>query len=240
MQDESPFRLEQKEGILIAIYYKGIDFMQNFSVIAGQNAIVIIIAITGLFGCLAFSLAGKGLAVLYNETISMTASNHPFIKQIKLRRENGMRINMNIHNTYAFVLKSMDRYKYLNLTIRDYMKVAWLIQLVCVMLGLVGGVINSNVWYTAYGCVCAVAVSCVGRIEDVEKKEQQVIINMVDYFDNVMTPDRKKEEAEHREIQAEEPEKEHCVKEPETVQTVTAINEEQRRLIEEVLREYLA
>ena len=148
--------------------------MQNFTVNVGENAFVILIALTGLFGCLAFSLAGKGLSILYNETISMTASTHPFIKQIKLRRENGMRINMNIHNTYAFVLKSMDKYKYLNLTVRDYMKVAWLIQLVCVMLGLVGGVIKANVWYTAYGCVCAVAVSCVGRIEDVERKSSRL------------------------------------------------------------------
>lgn len=221
--------------------------MQNFTINVGQNAFVILIAITGLFGCFAFSLAGKGLSILYNETISMTASTHPFIKQIKLRRENGMRINMNIHNTYAFVLKSMDKYKYLNLTVRDYMKVAWLIQLVCVMLGLVGGVINANVWYTAYGCVCAVAVSCVGRIEDVERKEQQIVVNMVDYFDNVLSQDRKRSEGLHEEVREDKPVQEAKVQEQQKVepipvagQTMTAINEEQRKLIEEVLREYLA
>lgn len=221
--------------------------MQNFTINVGQNAFVILIAITGLFGCFAFSLAGKGLSILYNETISMTASTHPFIKQIKLRRENGMRINMNIHNTYAFVLKSMDKYKYLNLTVRDYMKVAWLIQLVCVMLGLVGGVVNANVWYTAYGCVCAVAVSCVGRIEDVERKEQQIVVNMVDYFDNVLSQDRKRSEGLHEEVHEDKPAQEAKVQEQQKVepipvagQSMTAINEEQRRLIEEVLREYLA
>lgn len=221
--------------------------MQNFTVNVGENAFVILIALTGLFGCLAFSLAGKGLSILYNETISMTASTHPFIKQIKLRRENGMRINMNIHNTYAFVLKSMDKYKYLNLTVRDYMKVAWLIQLVCVMLGLVGGVIKANVWYTAYGCVCAVAVSCVGRIEDVERKEQQVVVNMVDYFDNMLGQDRKKSVMPHEEMRDEKTaqeikpqEKQNVEPIPVSRQTMMAINEEQRKLIEEVLREYLA
>ena len=221
--------------------------MQNFTINVGQNAFVILIAITGLFGCFAFSLAGKGLSILYNETISMTASTHPFIKQIKLRRENGMRINMNIHNTYAFVLKSMDKYKYLNLTVRDYMKVAWLIQLVCVMLGLVGVVVNAIVWYTAYGCVCAVAVSCVGRIEDVERKEQQIVVNMVDYFDNVLSQDRKRSEGLHEEVHEDKPAQEAKVQEQQKVepipvagQSMTAINEEQRRLIEEVLREYLA
>lgn len=221
--------------------------MQNFTVNVGENALVILIALTGLFGCLAFSLAGKGLSILYNETISMTASTHPFIKQIKLRRENGMRINMNIHNTYAFVLKNMDKYKYLNLTVRDYMKVAWLIQLVCVMLGLVGGVIKANVWYTAYGCVCAVAVSCVGRIEDVERKEQQVVVNMVDYFDNMLGQDRKKSVMQHEEMRDEKTAQEIKPQEQQNVepipvsrQTMMAINEEQRKLIEEVLREYLA
>lgn len=219
--------------------------MQNFIINIGQNAFVILIALTGLFGCLAFSLAGKGLSILYNETISMTASTHPFVKQIKLRRENGMRVNMNIHNTYAFVLKSLDKYKYLNLSVREYMKAAWLIQLVCVMLGLVGGVINSNVWYTAYGCVCAVAVSCVGRIEDVERREQQIVINMVDYFDNVLSHDRKNDESLREEVCDVKPAQEvraQASRPPihETEQTVTAINEEQRKLIEEVLREYLA
>lgn len=219
--------------------------MQNFIINIGQNAFVILIALTGLFGCLAFSLAGKGLSILYNETISMTASTHPFVKQIKLRRENGMRVNMNIHNTYAFVLKSLDKYKYLNLSVREYMKVAWLIQLVCVMLGLVGGVINANVWYTAYGCVCAVAVSCVGRIEDVERREQQIVINMVDYFDNVLSHDRKNGESPREEVCDVKPAQEvrtQASRPPvhEAEQTITAINEEQRKLIEEVLREYLA
>ena len=219
--------------------------MQNFIINIGQNAFVILIALTGLFGCLAFSLAGKGLSILYNETISMTASTHPFVKQIKLRRENGMRVNMNIHNTYAFVLKSLDKYKYLNLSVREYMKVAWLIQLVCVMLGLVGGVINANVWYTAYGCVCAVAVSCVGRIEDVERREQQIVINMVDYFDNVLSHDRKNGESPREEVCDVKPAQEVRTQASrplvhEAEQTITAINEEQRKLIEEVLREYLA
>lgn len=158
-----------------------------------------------------------------------------------------MRINMNIHNTYAFVLKSMDKYKYLNLTVRDYMKVAWLIQLVCVMLGLVGGVIKANVWYTAYGCVCAVAVSCVGRIEDVERKEQQVVVNMVDYFDNMLGQDRKKSVMQLEEMRDEKTAQEIKPQEQQNVepisvprQTMMAINEEQRKLIEEVLREYLA
>ena len=154
---------------------------------------------------------------------------------------------MNIHNTYAFVLKSMDKYKYLNLTVRDYMKVAWLIQLVCVMLGLVGGVIKANVWYTAYGCVCAVAVSCVGRIEDVERKEQQVVVNMVDYFDNMLGQDRKKSVMQHEEMRDEKTAQEIKPQEQQNVepipvsrQTMMGINEEQRKLIEEVLREYLA
>lgn len=216
--------------------------MQEFIGIIEQNAFIILIAVTGLFGCLAFNMAGKGMAVLCNETASMTTSNHPFIKQIKLRRENGMRINVNISNTYVFVQKNMERYKYMNLPIRDYLKMAWLVQLLCVMLGLVGGVINGNVWYTAYGCVCAIAISCVGRIEDVERKEQQVVINIVDYFDNILTFDKKVVETEAKEDYNKNDMREdntsgtQKVSEPQTA----AISEEQRQLIEEVLKEYLA
>lgn len=217
--------------------------MQDFIGIVQQNVFIIVIAAAGLFGCIAFSMAGKGIAQLYDETCSMTTSTHPFIKQLKLRRENGMRINVNIHNTYAFVLKNLDKYKYLNLSIRDYIKMAWLIQLICVMLGLVGGVANQNVWYTAYGCVCAIAVSCVGKIEDVEKKEQQVVVNIIDYFDNILSSDKKMVETEQKEdynkddVQMpKEPEQDVSVSMSEPV----SMNEEQKRLIEEVLKEYLA
>lgn len=216
--------------------------MQEFIEIIEQNAFIILIAVTGLIGCIAFNMAGKGITLLCKETASMTTSTHPFIKQIKLRRENGMRINVNISNTYAFVQKNMERYKYMNLSIRDYLKMAWLVQLLCVMLGLVGGVVNGNVWYTAYGCVCSIAISCVGRIEDVERKEQQVVINIVDYFDNILTFDKKVVETEPKEDYNKNDMREDTasgtqkVSEPQTA----AISEEQRQLIEEVLKEYLA
>ena len=92
--------------------------MQNFLSLMAENTFAIIIAVMGFFGCLAYGIAGKGMSVLYNESLSMTASNHPFIRQLKLRRENGMRINTSIHNTQAFVLKNMERYRYLNLSSR--------------------------------------------------------------------------------------------------------------------------
>ena len=232
--------------------------MQNFIAVMQENAFAVIIAVMGMFGCLSFGLAGKGMTVLYNESISMTTSVHPFIKQIKLRRENGMRINSSIHNTYIFVLKNMEKYKYLNLSISEYVKTAWLIQLICVMLGLISGIIKGNIWYTAYGCVCAIAVACVGRIENIEKREQQTVVNIVDYFDNVLTNDRVSGETQRQDIVEDETDKKtadrsgnadvdnglisgdmRSAKQKTPVMTGT-ISDEQRRLIEEVLREYLA
>ncbi len=232
--------------------------MQNFTAIMGENIFAIIIAFMGFFGCLSFGLAGKGMTVLYNETLSMTSSNHPFIKQIKLRRENGMRINTNVHNTYVFVLKNMERYKYLNLSINDYIKTAWLIQLICVMLGLISGIIKENMWYTAYGCVCAIAVACVGRIEDVELKQQQVVVNIVDYFDNVLTDDRVSGEDDAQQEAENDNNGEEMIdamdknvagayayktgaQRPHAAGTGNiTISDEQRKLIEDVLKEYLA
>jgi len=76
------------------------DFMQNFLSLMAENTFAIIIAVMGFFGCLAYGIAGKGMSVLYNESLSMTASSHPFIRQLKLRRENGMRIN-----TEAYIIR---------------------------------------------------------------------------------------------------------------------------------------
>lgn len=212
-----------------------------------ENAFAIIIAFTGMLGCIVFNIAGKGLEGLYEESCSMNTTANPFLKQLKLRRENGMRINVSIHNSYAFVVKSMDKYRYLNMTIRDYVKMAWLIRLVCVMLGLVAGIINGNVWYTAYGCVCAIAVSCVGNIEDIDRKEIQIIVNIVDYFDNISAQDRRQAESDFKaDIGAEEVKRNkqempvNAAALEEGKADMALINEEQRRLIEEVLKEYLA
>ena len=233
--------------------------MQNFLSLMAENTFAIIIAVMGFFGCLAYGIAGKGMSVLYNESLSMTASSHPFIRQLKLRRENGMRINTSIHNTQAFVLKNMERYRYLNLSIDEYVKTAWLIQLICIMLGLMSGIIKQNMWYTAYGCVCAVA--CVGKIEDIEKKESRIVVNIVDYFDNVLSNDRvrageiedepdmepvnEKAEAENNGVGYEGSRamaKRKLLQEDKTVayNTDIKISDEQIKLIEDVLREYLA
>lgn len=83
----------------------------------------------------------------------------------------------------------MERYRYLNLSIDEYVKTAWLIQLICIMLGLMSGIIKQNMWYTAYGCVCAVAVACVGKIEDIEKGKPDSGKHCR-LFDNVLSNDR--------------------------------------------------
>ena len=90
--------------------------------------------------------------------------------------------------------------------------------------------------------MCAIAISCVGRIEDVERKEQQVVINIVDYFDDILTFDKKVVETETKEDYNKSNMREgnasriQKVSEPQ----IAAISEEQRQLIEEVLKEYLA
>ena len=81
--------------------------MQEYLQLMEENVFVMVIAIIGIMGCAAYSLAGKGLNILYEESLSMTSTNNPFIKQLKLRRENGMRINVNISNTYAFIAKNI-------------------------------------------------------------------------------------------------------------------------------------
>ena len=81
-----------------------------------------------------------------------------------------------------------------------------------------------------------------GRIEDVERKEQQVVINIVDYFDNILTFDKKVVETEPKEDYNKNDMQADTVAEAKKVNElqVAAISEEQRQLIEEVLKEYLA
>lgn len=227
--------------------------MQEYLQLMEENVFVMVIAIIGIMGCTAYSLAGKGINILYEESLLMTSTNNPFIKQLKLRRENGMRINVNISNTYAFIAKNMDKYKYLNMSIRDYVKMAWLVQLLCIMIGLIGGILRMNMWFVLYGIICAMAVNCVGKIEDVDRKEAQVIINMVDYFDNILAMDKKMVESQgDQAYNVDNASREADLQEripaarPQTVAPaisfageMNTMSLEQKKLVEEVLREYL-
>ena len=195
--------------------------MQEYLQLMEENVFVMVIAIIGIMGCAAYILAGKGIS-----------------------------------NTYAFIAKNMDKYKFLNMSIRDYVKMAWLVQLLCIMIGLIGGILRMNMWFVLYGIICAMAVNCVGKIEDVERKEAQVIINMVDYFDNILAMDKKMVESQgeqaynvgnvSKEMDLQE------VKEKIPAARVQAgapaisfagemstMSLEQKKLVEEVLREYL-
>lgn len=212
--------------------------MQMMFEIIQENAFVIFMGAIGMFGCFLFGVAGRGLERLCAESCQMTSTNEPFIRQLKLRRENGMRINVSVHNTEAFVLKNMEKYKYLNMSVKDYLRAACLVQLVCIMLGLAGGVINENVWYTIYGFVCAAAISLVGKIEDLEGRERQIVVNMVDYFDNVLSFDKKVVETEGNEVYNKS-EEDSLKQQKQSAYVPPAMSEEDKRLVDEVLKEYL-
>ena len=170
--------------------------MNDYLYFLQENVFIWVIAVIGTMGCLAYSLAGKGLTLLHKETEKMTASNNSFIRQLKLRRENGMRINVNITNTEAFIVKNMDKYRYMGMRVHNYVRVGDFTAFLCLMLGFVAGIINDSLWYVMYAGVCTMAVKTVDRLENIPRKEYIVRMNMVDYFDNILTMDNKEMESE--------------------------------------------
>ena len=106
------------------------------------------------------------------------------------------------------------------------------------------------------------AVACVGKIEDIEKKESRIVVNIVDYFDNVLSNDRVSVGEMHGEPNV-EPDNENVgiknngieyeasrgmknrkISQEYNKETACnsdiKISDEQIKLIEDVLREYLA
>lgn len=196
-----------------------------------NNWVIIFMAVMGLIGCISFMLCGIGIDVLGKQARNISASKNPFVKQMKLRYENGEKVGGRKQSSYGYVIKYMEKYTFFNCPIRNYIRLAWLCMLSCMMVGLVGGIITANSWYVAYACVCAVAILCVGKIEDIDHKEMYVIYCFTEYFDNFLTFDKKTVESsaddDYNTIRK--------VDEPHDKNDDTA----QRQLIDEVIREFL-
>lgn len=169
---------------------------------------------------------------LLEETERFEESTEAFFKQMKLRYENCIKIGHEINNTEAFATKYLEKYKHRGMSIYAYEKLSGIMSGLCVVCGVCGAMIDKNyaMEYLLCGFLAMYVLSGSLRLLDITDKKKRITLNIVDYFEN-------------RFYQTVAVEAESAVAEdtgeknrPAKSQKVTV---DERKLIDEILREYL-
>lgn len=194
----------------------------------------IIIAAAFLMGICADGILSGNLKELIDDTEEMETTDNTFLKQMKLRYKNCLRIGHEINNTEAFAGKYMDKYRSHGISFQVYEKIASVCSGICVIGGLAGAFMERKYMmeFLMMGFVAMYIINGLKKMIDVRSKRRQITRNIVDFFENryYAVTDEKKDYSSVNDNIAEK--------------TMEKLNnkvytDEERRIIDDILREYL-
>lgn len=194
----------------------------------------LIIATAFLMGICADGILSGNLKELIDDTEEMETTDNTFLKQMKLRYKNCLRIGHEINNTEAFAGKYMDKYRSHGISFQVYEKIASVCSGICVIGGLAGAFMERKYMmeFLMMGFIAMYIINGLKKMIDVRSKRRQITRNIVDFFENryYAVTDEKKDYSSVNDNIAEK--------------TMEKLNnkvytDEERRIIDDILREYL-
>lgn len=194
----------------------------------------LIIAAAFLMGICADGILSGNLKALIDDTEEMETTDNTFLKQMKLRYKNCLRIGHEINNTEAFAGKYMDKYRSHGISFQVYEKIASVCSGICVMGGLAGAFMERKYMmeFLMMGFIAMYIINGLKKMIDVRSKRRQITRNIVDFFENryYAVTDEKNDYSSANDNMAEK--------------TMEKLNnkvytDEERRIIDDILREYL-
>lgn len=193
-----------------------------------------IIGVSFLMGIGADALISGMLNELIRDTEEMENTNNGFLKQMKLRYKNCMRIGHEINNTEAFAGKYMDRYRSHGVSVNVYDKIASVSSGICVIGGLAGALMDKEhvMEFLMLGFLAMYVINGMKRMVDMNSKKRKITRNIVDFFENryyAVTDETREISRNSDEILDKTIEK----------MDKREYTEEERRIIDDILREYL-
>lgn len=193
-----------------------------------------IIGTAFLMGIGAVAIISGMLHHLIQETEEMENTGNSFLKQMKLRYKNCMRIGHEINNTEAFAGKYMERYKSHGIGVNTYDKIASVCSGICVIGGLAGALMNREhiMEFLMLGFLAMYVINGMKRMVDIHSKKRRITRNIVDFFENryYAATDEMKENGRNSDDIMEKTMEKLDKRE---------YTEEERRIIDDILREYL-
>lgn len=194
----------------------------------------LIIATAFLMGICADGILSGNLKKLIDDTEEMETTDNTFLKQMKLRYKNCLRIGHEINNTEAFAGKYMDKYRSHGISFQVYEKIASVCSGICVIGGLAGAFMERKYMmeFLMMGFIAMYIINGLKKMIDVRSKRRQITRNIVDFFENryYAVTEEKNDYSSTSDNVAEK--------------TMEKLNnrvytDEERRIIDDILREYL-
>ena len=193
----------------------------------------ILAGIAFLAGITINNILRKITGELLEETEHFEETSDSFFKQMKLRYENCLKIGHNINNTEAFAGKYLDKYKHKGISINGYEKLSAIMAGLCVVCGIGGALVSKTyaMEYLLCGFLAMYIVTGYGKLLDIPEKRKKITLNIVDYFENRFYVAAAKETGN---VDEETVEVGNL-----TSKEVAKVSSDERKLIDEILREYL-
>ena len=178
----------------------------------------------------------KIMGELLEETERFEDTTDTFLKQMKLKYENYIKIGHEINNTEAFAGKYLEKYKHHGVSIHGYEKIAALCAGLSVVCGVCGALVDKShvMEYLLIGFLAMYVITGTGRMLDISEKKKAITLNIVDYFENKFYIAASKE-PENKVTKVSKVAREEQIYQ----NTSNIVSPEERKLIDEILREYL-
>ena len=171
---------------------------------------------------------------LLRDTEEMEDTDNSFLKQMKLRYKNCMRIGHEIRNTEAFAGKYMDKYTNYGLSFAAFEKIISVCGAVCVITAIAGAMLDRSrlMQYLLLGFLAMYVINGLKNMADIRGNRKRITRNIVDFFENRFVA-----VTEESRTRYEEPTAKNVVKEEKKVEK--SFTDEEKRIIDDILREYL-
>lgn len=171
--------------------------------------------------------------VLEKEAEEIDSTGFGFFKQMKLKYENYAKMGYEINNTTAFAEKYLDKYKVYGVKLASFEKISSFASGLCVVCGICGALIDRahTIEYVLVGFLAMYIISGTRHMIDIPGKRKKITVNLVDYFENRyaaagLEPERNPVRRTQSAAQTEE-------------NVSREVSAEEKKLIDEILREYL-
>lgn len=196
-----------------------------------------------LVGIIINGILRNSVNELTREAEEIDHTNFTFFKQMKLKYENYLKMGHEINNIEAFTGKYLDKYKTHGIRLHSFEKASACAAGLCIIFGVCGALLDKSnaMEYLLAGFLAMYVVAGSRQLIDIPAKKKRITVNLVDYFENRFSaatletarPERVKKSIIHdREKEVEFPENPN-----ENVKV--EFSDEEKKLIDEILREYL-
>lgn len=160
----------------------------------GESGFLYVLICFFALGGIAKMYEGRVYSILLKAAENPDQSEHPFIKQLKLKYRSYYQLDYNIHNTDAFIETSLFRYKKGFMRLKRLQTLNNRIMLLCIIISCIGVALSVYyrmdsswiIYHVVAGAMAVAGLEWLGAQSGNEEKRSMLMISLKDYLENVL------------------------------------------------------